>query len=65
MDELIEDFYQRLMVCCLATNSIGEGLAIYRRCREVLSIVLGLQPAPETEALHHALMGANQDKSTA
>ncbi len=65
VDDLVEDFYQRLMVCCLETQSISEGLAVYRRCRKVLSIVLGLQPAPETEALHHALMGAIVGKHTA
>lgn len=58
VDDLVEEFYQRLMACCLETRRISEGLAIYRRCRKVLSIVLGLQPAPETEALHSALMGA-------
>jgi DNA-binding SARP family transcriptional activator len=52
-------------VCCLETQSISEGLAVYRRCRKVLSIVLGLQPEPETEALHHALMGAIVGKHTA
>jgi DNA-binding SARP family transcriptional activator len=57
-DELIEVFYQRLMVCWHEAHRISEGLAVYQRCREVLSSVLGLQPAPETEALHHALMGA-------
>jgi DNA-binding SARP family transcriptional activator len=65
VDDLVEDFYQRLMVCCLETQSISEGLAVYRRCRKVLSIVLGLQPAPETEALHYTLMGAILGKHTA
>ena len=65
VDDLVEEFYQRLMACCLETQSISEGLAIYRRCRKVLSIVLGLQPAPETEALHYNLMGAILGKHTA
>jgi DNA-binding SARP family transcriptional activator len=65
VDDLVEDFYQRLMVCHLVTHSIGEGLSVYRRCRKVLSVVLGLQPAPETEVLHHALMGAIKGKTTA
>jgi LuxR family maltose regulon positive regulatory protein len=58
VDGLVEDFYQRLMVCHLETHSISEGLSVYRRCRKVLSAILGLKPAPETEALHHTLMGA-------
>jgi DNA-binding SARP family transcriptional activator len=35
LDELVEDFYQRLMVCCLETHSISEGLAVYRRWESV------------------------------
>jgi LuxR family maltose regulon positive regulatory protein len=65
VDDLVEEFYQRLMVCHLETHSIGEGLSVYRRCRKVLSIVLGLKPAPETETLHQALMGVIQGKSRA
>jgi DNA-binding SARP family transcriptional activator len=65
LDELVEEFYRRLMRCCLDTQRISEGLAIYRRCRKVLSVVLGLRPAPETEALHYALMGAILGKHTA
>ena len=65
LDDLIEDYYQRLMVCHLETHSIGKGLSVYRRCRKALSVVLGLQPAPETEVLHHALMGAMKGKTTA
>jgi LuxR family maltose regulon positive regulatory protein len=65
VDELVEDFYQRLIACHIETRSFGEGLSVYRRCRKVLSVVLGLQPAPETEVLHHALLAAIQCKNTA
>ena len=65
VDDLIEDLYRRLMVCYLETHSIGEGLSVYERCRNVLSVVLGVQPEPETEVLHHALMGAILGKNSA
>lgn len=55
VDDLVEVFYQRLMVCCLETRCQSEGLAVYRRCCQVLSVTLGLQPEPETEALYHSL----------
>ena len=58
VDDLIEVFYQRLMICSLETRRISEGMAAYRRCRQVLSIVLGLQPEPETESLYIALKNA-------
>jgi DNA-binding SARP family transcriptional activator len=65
IDDLIEDLYRRLMVCHLETHSISEGLSVYARCRNVLSVVLGVQPEPETEALRHALKGAIQGKNSA
>ncbi len=55
VDDLVEVFYQRLMYCCLQTRRFSEGLEAYRRCRQVLSISLGLQPEPETETLYQSL----------
>lgn len=62
VDDLIEVFYQRLMSCCLETRRISEGMSVYRRCRQVLSIVLGLQPEPETDAIYQALRKARIHK---
>lgn len=58
VDDLIETFYQRLMLCYLALQRYAEGLATYRRCCRVLSMTLGLQPEAETEALNNALRRA-------
>ncbi|MGB5177180.1 MAG: BTAD domain-containing putative transcriptional regulator [Gammaproteobacteria bacterium] len=65
VDDLVEVFYQRLMVCCLATRRLSEGMSVYRRCSEVLSITLGLQPEPETESLYHSLRDARLEKKSA
>jgi hypothetical protein len=65
VDDLVEVFYQRLMVCCLETRRLSEGLSIYRRCCRVLSISLGLQPEPETESLHRLLRNARLVKQPA
>jgi DNA-binding SARP family transcriptional activator len=62
VDDLIEVFYQRLMLCCLETQRISEGMSVYRRCRQVLSIVLGLQPEPETDSIHQTLRNARLHK---
>ena len=64
VDDLVEVFYQRLMVCCLATRRFSEGLSVYRRCSQVLSITLGLQPEPESESLHRSLRDARLEKQT-
>jgi two-component SAPR family response regulator len=65
VDDLIEVFYQRLMVCCLATRCLSEGLTVYRRCCQILSISLGLQPEPETESLYRSLRESRLKKQAA
>ena len=65
VDDLVEVFYQRLMSCYLNTNRLSEGMLIYRRCRQTLSIMLSLQPEPETESLYLALRNARPGKQSA
>jgi len=65
VDDLVEMFYQRLMVCYQQTSRYSEGMSVYRRCRQTLSIALGLQPEPETESLYLALRNARPGKQTA
>jgi len=65
VDDLIEVFYQRLMLCSLQTHRISEGMAAYRRCRQILSVVLGLQPAPETELIYRSLRKARLQTQSA
>jgi LuxR family transcriptional regulator, maltose regulon positive regulatory protein len=50
-DNLAEELYQRLMECHLSCGEHAQALNAYRRCRELLSIVLGLKPSARTEAL--------------
>jgi DNA-binding SARP family transcriptional activator len=65
VDDLIEVFYQRFMLCTLRAERISEGMAAYRRCRQILSIVLGLQPEPETEAIYLSLKKARLHRQSA
>jgi LuxR family transcriptional regulator, maltose regulon positive regulatory protein len=51
VDDLQEEFYRRLI---LAYHKIGrhtEARAMYDRCRNILSSVLGIEPSPGTEAV--------------
>lgn len=50
-DNLAEPLYRRLIECHLARGEHAEALSAYRRCRDLLSIVLGLRPAEQTERL--------------
>ncbi|MDB5804525.1 MAG: hypothetical protein JWN73_1847 [Betaproteobacteria bacterium] len=55
LDNLAEEFYQRLMVCHRERGSMADAIRVYRRCRENLSIILGIAPSPETTALYNSL----------
>jgi DNA-binding SARP family transcriptional activator len=50
-DELAEEFYQGIMRCHVATGRPAEGMAVYRRLRQTLSVVLGMKPSTRTEQL--------------
>ena len=58
LDNLSEAIYRRLMVCQRELGDPAGALTTYRRCRELLSIVLGRQPAAETEAIRASLVAA-------
>jgi len=55
VDNLAEAVYRRLMVCLRETGDPAGALTVYRRCRELLSIVLGRSPSAETEAVRQSL----------
>lgn len=56
-DNLVEAFYRGLMRCHLARRDSAEAMRAYRRCRELLSIVLGIAPSAETERLREQALG--------
>jgi DNA-binding SARP family transcriptional activator len=56
-DNLAEELYQRLIACHLARGESAQALNAYRRCRELLSIVLGVRPSDRTEALVSRISG--------
>ncbi|MDH3514057.1 MAG: bacterial transcriptional activator domain-containing protein [Gammaproteobacteria bacterium] len=56
VDDLAEIFYQRLMVCYQQLGRRSEALAVYRRCRTTLSLILAISPSPATDAIHRRLI---------
>ena len=54
-DNLAEPFYRGLMRALAATGDQAEALNAFRRCRELLSIVLGVKPSAETDSLHREI----------
>ena len=53
LDNLSEDIYQRLIFCLKKLGKDAEALNVFRRCRDMLSIILGVTPSRETRALVH------------
>ncbi len=54
-DSLAEELYRRLMHCHLRRGEPAEAARVYRRCREMLSVQLGIPPSAETEALFKSI----------
>jgi LuxR family transcriptional regulator, maltose regulon positive regulatory protein len=57
LDNLAEPLYRDLMHCLREQGESAEALKTYRRCKEMLSIVLGVAPSKETQALAATLRG--------
>ncbi len=55
LDNLAEELYRHLMYCHLQKGNHAEAINVYRRCREMLSLVLSVKPSAETEALHERI----------
>lgn len=47
-----EDLARSLMRAYLRSGQNSEALGVYRRLREMLSLLMGLAPSPETEHIH-------------
>jgi DNA-binding SARP family transcriptional activator len=61
IDDVAEDLYQELMICYRELGRRAEALSAYRRCRKMLSTILGIAPSPQTEAIYKSLNpGGNQ-----
>ena len=56
LDPLAEAFYRRQMVCLHAQGQRAEAIEVFRRCRQTLSVILGVQPTVETEAVYKQLL---------
>jgi DNA-binding SARP family transcriptional activator len=58
LNPLAEGFYRRWMVCLREQGSRAEAIDVFRRCRQVLSVTLGVKPVADTDAVYHRLLDA-------
>jgi LuxR family maltose regulon positive regulatory protein len=56
LDTLQESFYRRQMICLHAQGQRAEAVDVYRRCRQALSVTLGIAPNAETQAVYRQLL---------
>jgi LuxR family transcriptional regulator, maltose regulon positive regulatory protein len=54
-DDLAEEFYQGIMRCYQRMCRPAEALAVYQRMRQMLSIKVGVNPSPTSQALAQKL----------
>lgn len=55
-DSLADELYRRLMLCHHARGRRAEALEVYRRCRHMLAVVLGIEPSAATQAAYRSLL---------
>jgi len=55
VDDLTEEFYQRLMVCHKKLGRKTEAIKTYRRCCAVLKANMGVEPSDETTAIYRTM----------
>jgi DNA-binding SARP family transcriptional activator len=55
LDNLAEELYRRLIVTYQRRGQLAGALEVYRRCRQMLSVVLGVSPSKEIELLYQTL----------
>jgi LuxR family maltose regulon positive regulatory protein len=58
VDNVSEELYRALMRCHTQRGENAAAIEAYRRCRQMLSVVLGVRPSAETEAMYRACVGA-------
>jgi len=55
-DDLIEEFYQHLMICFQKLGQVTKALSVYKRCKKTISAGLGVSLSSRTEAIYRALI---------
>lgn len=56
LDPVAEAVYRRQMICLEAQGLRAEAIEVYRRCRQMLSVSLGVAPTAETDVTYRRLL---------
>jgi len=55
IDDLVEEFYYRIMKCFAAAGRRAEAMAVYNQCKRILNGVLGVDPCAEIQVLYSSV----------
>ncbi|MGZ5790091.1 MAG: BTAD domain-containing putative transcriptional regulator [Burkholderiaceae bacterium] len=58
-ESVSEECYRALMRCYSVQGNVAKAMSAYRRCRDMLSIQLGIKPSAETERLLQTLQSTS------
>jgi two-component SAPR family response regulator len=55
IDDLLEEFYQRLMICCERLGRRADAIDVYKCCTRILSLKFGIGPSAKTEEIYRTM----------
>jgi DNA-binding SARP family transcriptional activator len=55
LDDLSEELYQRLMICHQQLGRYSNAIDVYRRCKRLLSLKMGIEPSAKTKAFYREI----------
>jgi ATP/maltotriose-dependent transcriptional regulator MalT/DNA-binding SARP family transcriptional activator len=62
IDPLVEEFYQRLMICYHRMGRDAEAVLVYKKCQKNLQCMLNVEPSIHTKAINNNLISKPQNK---
>ena len=62
VDPLVEEFYQRLMICYHRLGRNAEAVSVFKKCQKNLQSLLNVEPSVQTKAVHNNLISKPLDK---
>ncbi len=60
-DDLVEEFYRRIIICHQRLGRSAEALSVYNRCKKTLA-AYGVEPSEETERMYEQIKARRQNK---
>jgi DNA-binding SARP family transcriptional activator len=55
IDDLAEEFYQRLMTCYMRLGKNTDALSVYHRCCRILNATMGIEPSLKTMEIYKTI----------